>query len=203
MNYSLYYSHYYAAVAAASCYFEIDNDMQIIQCQSISGFYIYQAGNNRLSDYCINIEYNNQLYVGYLRDADFNNFGSGIICKLTKRYLHEAKEQNNSSVRFNNVPHSSIVECRNIIMKFTFFIVFEKMSFICKIHDADTNELLVSTYISPDDLEYMSIEDAIPNNLDFELTDDDYEYLPVDLLECNDDISNMDECIGECVNEHM
>jgi len=77
------------------------------------------------------------------------------------------------------------------------------MAFICKIHDADTNELLVSTYISPDDLEYMSIEDAIPNNLDFELTDDDYKYLPVDLLECNKYIANMDECIGECVNEHM
>jgi hypothetical protein len=207
MNYSLYSSRYYSAIAGASISSEIDENMNIIPCELISGFNIVKTivktDSNQFLEYCTSIEYNNKLYIGYLHDVDFDNFVPGIINKLTKRYLHEVKEQQNFAVRFNSVPYGIFEERRNIIMQIIFFILDGKMSFICKIHDADTCEQLLTIHISPDDLENMSIEDAIPNNIHFELSDFDYEYSLMDMIDYSEDDGNIKENVCECVGEHM
>jgi hypothetical protein len=209
-------ARFYTSLAAALVNIEFDDNMTIIPYWCMSGFIVDQTDCSRATVYCVYMNIGDKLYSGKFRSLDFGPFGSGLVYKLSKLYVVEAKKQKKPEIRFDNVPYASFDDTdthdphdsRNITMcnitmrvKFVKFGDDGKITFICVIRDADTKEVLVYTYIALHELNQMKIENAteFPSLVEsFKIKPEDLKFTDEDTIDCGEEMAYLKEGFGQC-----
>jgi len=194
IKHSEYRARFYTSLAAALVNIEFDDNITIIPYWYMSGFIVDQTDCSRATFYSVYMQIADKLYFGRFSGLDFGPFGAGVVCKLSKRYLVEAKKQKKPVICFDNVPYASFDDTHNITMKVKFvkFGDNDKLTFICVIHDADTKKVLVNTHIALCELDNMQVKNATEYPLivkSFEITQQDLEFTCVDTSDPGEEIA--------------